>query len=413
MQETSKYAVGLDVGTDTVRVVVGHTDGAGKPTIIGVGEHINSGMRKGTIVNLDRTAEAIDRALEAAERMSGYHIDNATVSINGSHIVGLASRGVIAVGATGHEIGAEDLRRVEEAATVVQLPANREILDVTPRSYTLDAQAGIKDPYGMTGVRLEVDAYMITALAPHVKNLDKVLEMTELPARNVVVAGLAAARAVLTDQQRENGVVLVNIGGTTTNLAVFEEGDLIHAAVLPVGGNNVTNDLAIGLKTDLDIAEKVKLEHAVATSELRDKDGLIKVKMGNQTLHFDSHLIDDVVEARLAEIFDLVNAELRRIKRYAKLPGGAVLTGGGAKLRGIADFAREALQLSARVGQPTGFGGMGDKVSDPAWATAIGLMEIDLDAVPAEASKKRGRKIGGGLTAKFSGLFGRLKGKSK
>jgi cell division protein FtsA len=234
--------------------------------------------------------------------------------------------------------------------------------------------------------------------------------MTELPARNIVVAGLAAARAVLTDQQRENGVVLIDIGGTTTNLAVFEEGDLIHSAVLPVGGNNVTNDLAIGLKTDLDVAEKVKLEHAVATSELRDKDGLIKVKMGNQTLHFDSHLIDDVVEARLGEIFELVNAELRRIKRYAKLPGGAVLTGGGAKLRGIADFAREALQLSARVGQPSGFGGMGDKVEDPAWSTAVGLMLIDLDGTTMTSGQKSPKS--GGLSAKFAKMFTRRKNKS-
>lgn len=407
MQDKSKYAVGLDVGTDAVRAVVGHVDGE-KTTIVGVGEHANNGMRKGTIVNLDRTAEAIDRALEAAERMSGYHIDTATVSINGSHIVGLASNGVIAVGAAGHEIGHEDLHRVEEAATVVQLPANREILDVTPRSYTLDAQDNIKDPFGMTGVRLEVDAYMITALVPHVKNLDKVLEMVELPARNIVVSGLAAARAVLTDQQRENGVVLIDIGGTTTNIAIFEEGDLIHAAVLPVGGNNVTNDLAIGLKTDLDVAEKVKLEHAIAVVGTREKDGLVKVKMGSQMLHFDSHLIDDIVDARLSEIFEMVNGELKRAKRYAKLPGGAVLTGGGAKLNGIADFARETLQLSARVAKPIGFSGMSDKVASPEWATTIGLMLIDLDTAPMVGNKKRGKKSGG-LSAKFGGLVKRFR----
>jgi cell division protein FtsA len=188
-----------------------------KVTIIGVGTHKNSGMRKGTIVNLDKTAEAIDRALEKAERMSGYHIDAATVNINGSHIVGLSSRGVVAVGAGGQTIGHDELARVEEAATVVQLPANREILDVTPRSYKLDSQDGIRDPFGMTGVRLEVDAYMITALSPHMKNLEKVLEMTELTPHHVIVSGLASARAVLDDQLRENGVVLIDMGATTTN----------------------------------------------------------------------------------------------------------------------------------------------------------------------------------------------------
>lgn len=404
MQETSKYAVGLDIGTDNVRVVVGHVEGAASaPTIIGVGEHANNGMRKGTIINLDRTAEAVDRALEAAERMSGYQIDAATVSINGSHIVGLASQGVIAVGATGHEIGQEDLDRVQEAATVVQLPANREILDVTARSYTLDSQDNIKDPFGMTGVRLEVDAYVITALAPHLKNLQKVLEMTELPARNLIVAGLASAKAVLSDQQRENGVVCIDIGGATTNVDVYEEGDLIHSAILPVGGNNITNDLAIGLKTDLDVAEKVKLEHAVAVPSLRKGSSQVKVKMGSSTLEFDPHLIDDIVDARLEDIFEMINDELKKIKRQAKLPGGAVLTGGGAKLRGIDEYAREALQLSARIGQPTGFGGMGEQVSDPAYATAIGLMMIDLETGGLAETKRR--RSGGGVGAKLGRMF--------
>jgi cell division protein FtsA len=359
-------------------------------------------MRKGTIINLDRTAESIDRALEAAERMSGYQIDSATVSINGSHIVGLASRGVIAVGATGHEIGQDDLDRVQEAATVVQLPANREILDVTARSYTLDSQDNIKDPFGMTGVRLEVDAYVITALAPHLKNLQKVLEMTEMPARNMIVAGLASAKAVLSDQQRENGVVCIDIGGSTTNIDVYEEGDLIHSAILPVGGNNVTNDLAIGLKTDLDVAEKVKVEHAVAVSSLRKESAQVKVKMGSSTLEFDPRLIDDIVDARLEDIFEMINIELKKIKRQAKLPGGAVLTGGGAKLRGIDEYAREALQLSARIGKPSGFGGMGEQVSDPAYATAIGLMMIDLETGGAVDTKHR---RSGGLGGKLGGLF--------
>ena len=408
----TKYAVGLDIGTDTVKVVVGHVESSGKtPTIIGVGTHENSGMRKGTVVNLDQTAEAVDRALEAAERMSGYQIDRATVSINGSHIVGLSSRGVVAVGAGGQTIGHEELMRVEEAATVVQLPANREILDVTPRSYKLDSQDGIRDPFGMTGVRLEVDAYMITALAPHLKNLEKVLSMTELPARRMVVAGLAAARAVLSNQLRENGVILIDIGGTTTNIAVYEEGDIIHTAVLPIGSNNITNDLAIGLKTDLDIAEKVKIEHAVAAPELRrGSSAKVSVKIGTgtamRTLEFDAETIDEVVEARLAEIFELVNHELKKIRRLAKLPGGAVLTGGGARLRGIADYAREVLNMNARVGQISEFGGMNDKVSSPEFATAIGLMLIDLDLASNNDAPRSG-----GLSKKIGGFFARFKRK--
>lgn len=408
MNET-KYAVGLDIGTDTVKVVVGHVESSGKtPTIIGVGTRKNSGMRKGTVVNLDQTAEAVDRALEAAERMSGYQIDHATVSINGSHIVGLGSRGVIAIGAGGQTIGHEELMRVEEAATVVQLPANREILNVTPRSYKLDSQDGIRDPFGMTGVRLEVDAYMITALAPHLKNLEKVLSMLELTAQRTAVSGLAAARAALSSQLRENGVILIDIGGTTTNIAIYEEGDIIHTAVLPIGSNNITNDLAIGLKTDLDIAEKVKVEHAVAAPELRrGSPSKVSVKIGSgttiRTLDFETEIIDEVVEARLAEIFELVNHELKKIKRLAKLPGGAVLTGGGAKLRGIADYAREVLSMNARVGQMPEFGGMHDKVSGPEFATAIGLMLMDLELASNENTQH-----GGGLLTKIGGLFTRF-----
>lgn len=385
MQENSRYAVGLDVGTTKVRCVVGHVEGAqASPTIIGVGECANSGMRKGTVVNLVNTASAIDSALEAAERMSGFQIQNATISVNGSHIIGMSSKGVIAVGANGHEITDEDLRRVEEAATVVQLPANREILEVTPRSYQLDGQDNIKDPIGMTGVRLEVDAHVITALGPHLKNLRKACEMTETIPHATILAGLAAARAVVSDQQTENGVVLIDLGGTTTNIAVFEEGDLQHVAVLPVGSVNITNDLAIGLKTDLDIAEAVKLEHASAMpSQRTDKETTASVKVGDKTHTFDLEDIDMIVDARLEEIFELINKELKSIGRAAKLPGGAVLTGGGAQLKGLADYARNALQLSARIGEAPEFAGVSENVHSPYWSTALGLMLIDLEGATA------------------------------
>ena len=414
----SKYAIGVDVGTDLVKVVVGRVapvggdvpanTKSGAITIIGVGTQKNSGMRKGQVVDLDKTAEAVDRALEAAERMSGYQIERGTVSINGSHIVGFASKGVIAVGAGGQAIGREELTRVEEAATVVQLPANREILDVTPRSYKLDAQDGIRDPFGMTGVRLEVDAYMVTALMPPLKNLEKVLDMTQLSPRRIVVAGFAAARAALTDQQRESGVVLIDIGASTTNVAVFEEGDIVHLAVLPIGSYNITNDIAIGLKTDLDVAEQIKLEHAVAAPELRrGRETTITMKAGGREVEFNTETLDDVVEARLAEIFELVNKELKKAHRAANLPGGAVLTGGGAKLRGIADYAREILSMNAIVAKTSGFDGMNDQVNDPSFATALGLMKIDFDL--AEVGEQRGKNGWfANAGAKISRLFGKL-----
>ena len=408
MQEVSRYAVGLDVGTTTVRCVVGHVDATGQtPTIIGVSETPNNGMRKGTVVNLVNAAQAIDKALEDAERMSGHQIHGATVSVNGSHIIGMSSRGVIAVGTNGHEITDDDLARVEEAATVVQLPANREILEVTPRSYQLDGQENIKDPVGMTGVRLEVDAHVITGLGPHIKNLVKACEMTETAVHRTVLAGLASARAVLGEKQMENGVVVIDFGGTTTNLAVYEEGDLQHVAVLPVGSVNITNDLAIGLKTDLEVAEQVKLEHAVAHSKLREHNQVVTVTVGDVAHEFETENIDMIVDARLEEIFELINKELRSIGRAAKLPGGVVITGGGALLRGIDEYAKHALQLSARIGKPASYGGVGEQVQSPLYSTAIGLMLIDLENASDTTGRQKGSK-GPDVGGLFNGVGGKL-----
>jgi cell division protein FtsA len=381
MQEQNRYAVGLDVGTATVRCVVGHTDGSSpSPTIIGTGSAPGSGMRKGMVVNMVHVAEAIDKALDEAERMAGQEIHEATVSINGPHILGMSSHGVVAVSTQNHEIGPEDVLRAEEAATVVQLPPNREILQVTPRNYQLDGQSNIKDPVGMTGVRLEVDAHVITALTPHVRNLQKACEMTHTTVNNQVLAGLASAKAVLSEQQKENGVVLIDFGGTTTNIAVYEEGDLHHAAVITMGSVNITNDLAIGLKTDLDVADKVKLEHASAVERAKNSAKEVSVTVDGTKHTFDAREIDMIVEARLEEVFEQINKELARAGRAKKLPGGAVLTGGGSNLKSIADYAKEALQLPARVGTVDGFSGVNDKVNkDPAYATVIGLMLMDLE----------------------------------
>ncbi len=415
MQELSNYAVGLDIGTTTVRCVVGHRDeGAASPTIIGVGEAPNSGMRKGVVVNLVTTAQAVDKALEEAERVSGHQIDGATISINGNHVLGMSSKGVVAVGSRDHEINEEDLARVEDAATVVQLPANREILDVTPRSFSLDDQDNIRDPIGMNGVRLEVDAYVITALTPNLKNLLKVADMTKTAVHHSVPAGLAAAHAVLNDRQKENGVVLIDIGGTTTNLAVYDEGDLQHVAVLPVGGVNITNDLAVGLKVDLDIAEKVKVQHAVAVSDARKaKDKKVTVKTLSQTYDFDTDTIDDVVEARLEEIFESVNDELKSINRQANLPGGAILTGGTAQIKGIESYAKEALQLAVKIGASEGFGGVAENITKPQYATSVGLMLMDLNNQNRGGGSHSGDGGGGfsigQVTSSIKGLVGKFR----
>jgi cell division protein FtsA len=378
MQENSRYAVGIDIGTSSIRCVVSHLDGeGGTPTVVGVGTSPNSGMRKGSVANLQGPASAIDAALGEAERMSGYQVDYATVSINGSHILSVKTDGMIAVGAMDHEITRDDLLRIEDVATVGKIPANREILEVVPHSYRLDGQDNIKDPLGMTGTRLEIRANVVSALAPHLHNLQKSAELAKVDAHTIVPSVLAGSKAVLKEQQLENGVAVIDLGASTTGVAVFEEGDLQYVGVVPIGGASITNDLAIGLKTDPEVAEKVKVTHAVATG--RSSSEGISVKEGDETHSFNTTDIDEIVEARLEEIFEAVEAELKKAGRAGQLPSGVVLIGGGANMKKITEFAKEKLGLAARVGKVSGLGGAVDSIEQPEYAVACGLMLIDAD----------------------------------
>lgn len=402
MNDASLYAVGIDIGTTKVRCVVGHIDSTtGVPTIIGAAEVPNNGMRKGTVVNLNGPAQAIDSALGEAERMSGHQVDAATISINGSHLLSTATDGMIAVGGSGHEIGDEDVARIEEVATLGKIPANRVVVEVVPHDYRLDGQSNIKDPRGMTGTRLEVSANVVSVMAPSMTNLQKAVEMASVGPRAIIPAVLAAARAVLTEQQMENGVAVVDIGGATTSVAVYEEGDLQHLAVIPRGGIDITNDLAIGLKTDPEIAEKVKLQHGYAGKERANE--AVQLKHDSETLAFDTELIDEVIEARLEQIFELVNKELKKIGRASKLPSGVVLVGGSAKMKGIADYAKESLGLAAKLGKPAGYGGVAEHTEEPQYATAIGLMLMDIEGETTPGAKVS-HAPGGNIVKGASGL---------
>jgi cell division protein FtsA len=411
MQEVSnKYAVGIDIGTTTVRCVVGHIDSTtGVPTIVGVGVAPNTGMRKGNVVNLAGPAQAIDDALGEAERMSGYQVDAATISINGSHILSTHADGMIAVGSANHEIIEEDIMRIEEVATLGKVPANREILDVIPHAYKLDGQDSIKNPVGMTGTRLEIDAHVVSVLTPNLMNLQKSLESAKVSSHSIIVAGVAAARAVLSENQVENGVVLIDIGGATTNIAIYEEGDLQFTAVIPIGGINITNDLAIGLKIDQEIAEKLKIEQASAVS--RGESSGVSLEHDGEILSFSTSDIDEIVEARLEEIFEAISNELIKAGRAGKLPSGVVLTGGSAKLKGISDYAKESLGLAARVGKSTGFGGVADDIDKPQFATAVGLMLIDSETTnnPTIAKKFSGKNAIAGGANVITKIFNRFR----
>ncbi len=404
MQEQSRYAVGIDVGTTTIRCVVGHVDPAtGTPTIVGVGQAPNSGMRKGTVVNLSGPAHAIDQALGDAERMSGHEVNVATLSINGAHILSTKADGMIAVGMGDHEINDEDLHRLEEVATTGKVPANREILEVVPFSYTLDGQGGVKDPLGMNGTRLEINANVVSAMGPYLTNLQKASEMATVAPSAIVPAVMASAKAVLNESQIESGVAVVDIGGATTGVTVFEEGDLQYVGIIPMGGANITNDLAIGLKTDPEIAEKVKVQHAVALPRKENED--ISIKHDGEVLNFSTTEIDEIVEARLEEIFELVNKELKKAGRAGQLPSGVVLVGGTANLKAIAEFAKEHLGVAARVGKAAGFGGVADDIDKPQFAAAVGLMLIDAESGAQAPTGKKGKRGTASDTLKGAGGF--------
>jgi cell division protein FtsA len=368
--------IGLDIGSTKVCCIVGlHEEGSALPSVIGVGTAPTSGMRKGVVVDVEETVSSITAAVDEAERISGVAIDRATISIDGAHVASQNSKGVIAVARADQEIMVDDLIRVEEAATAIQLPPNREILQVFPRSYAVDSQTNIKDPVGMHGVRLEVESHIITGSVPAIKNLDRSIHQAGIAIQGQVLVPLAAARAVLTKRQKELGVALVDIGGGTTGVAVYEEGDILYSSVLPVGAGHITNDLAIGLKTSIDAAEKIKLKYVRAHTPKANLAEKIRIEEleGDDSVVTRKEL-QNIAGARLDEIFQLVRAELRKLGKDVMLPGGVVLTGGGAKMVGIEDLAKEALNLPAVIGKPEGFSGIVDRISDPAFAAPVGLM---------------------------------------
>jgi cell division protein FtsA len=376
-----QYFVGLDIGSSAVRCVVGELSAdSAIPTVIGFSRAENTGVRKGNIAHIEEVAEAIVKAVQEAERMSGRDIRMATVNVNGSHVEGVNSRGVVAISSPDRVIGLEDRMRVEEAATVVQLPANKEIIQVFAKNYRLDGQENIKDPVGMHGVRLEVDTHIIVASTPALRSLEQVLQRAELRAGHRTVTSLAAGEAVLDRKQKESGVCVLDMGASTTNLLVIEDGEVEHVAVIPMGGIHITNDLAIGLKTDLDIAELIKLKHATLDKRVAGETSFV---VKGEEFRFDRDMMRLIVEARVDEILEFADHELKKIKRSRKLPGGVVLTGGSAQLPGLVDFTKEVMELPARLGSWKHIKRVVDGMDESEFAPAVGLMLLDMYLGPA------------------------------
>ncbi|HVO86148.1 MAG TPA: cell division protein FtsA [Candidatus Binatia bacterium] len=380
-EDKLQYFIGLDVGTTAVRCVVGELGGEDTiPSIIGFSSAENTGMRKGNVAHVDEVAEAVVKAISEAERISGREINRATVNVNGSHLQGINSKGVIAISSPDRQITTDDRARVEEAATIVQLPPNKDIIQVFAKNYHLDGQDNIKDPVGMQGVRLEVDTHMVLASTPALKSLDQALQKAEVRAAHHTVSSLAAAEALLDRKQKESGVAVLDIGAATTNLVVIEDGEVEHIAVIPMGGNHVTNDLAIGLKTDLDVAELVKIKHASLALSASGETSFVK---NGEELHFDRATMRMIALARIEELFEYVDKEFKKIHRSRKLPGGVVMTGGTAKLPGLVEVAKDTLELPARVGSWKHIKRVVDGLDEHSFAPAVGLMLLDMYLGPS------------------------------
>jgi len=382
---------GLDIGSTTVRVVVGQFNPADKKIhVLGASEQPTEGINKGAVTSIEDAVSSISGALEKAERMTGIPIEHAFVGINGSHITSQESHGVVAVSKADGEIKEEDVERVIEAAQAVATPPNYEILHVIPRSFTVDNQKGIKDPIGMTGIRLEVDAQIIQGLTSQIKNLTKCVYRTGVDIDDLVLGILAAAEAALSKKQKDLGVALLNLGGATTSLMVFEEGDVLHTAILPIGSGHITNDIAIGLRTSITLAEKIKLEYGSALpAEInkREEIDLSELDSKEEGVVSRKH-IAEIIEARSEEIFKMVDKELQKIDRSGLLPAGIVLTGGGTKLPGLIEVAKKEFRLPASLGYPLELGSSAvDKVNDLNFSTAVGLLYWGVDLSEKEGSR--------------------------
>ncbi|RLC60116.1 MAG: cell division protein FtsA [Chloroflexota bacterium] len=371
-----KTIAGIDIGTTKICTLVGEVDDEGLLRIVGVGVTPARGLRKGVVVNVSQATEAIATSVEKAERISGYEIERAYVSIAGSHISSTNSRGVVAVSHGSRGITGDDIDRALDAAQAVAIPYNREVIHIVPRGYTVDGQDGVREPLGMHGYRLEVETHIVTGAATSIQNLVKCVEGLNITIEQLVLNPLASGEAVLTDTEREMGVVLADIGGGTTDIAIFIEGSVWHTTILAVGGNHLTNDIAIGLRAPFTTAEEVKKRYGHACPRSLAADEVLDVAAfgedARQTI--SRQFLAQIIEARMEEIFSLIMQEVKRSGYDGLLPAGVVLCGGTAELAGITELGREVLSLPVRVGAPHDLQGLVDVLSSPAYATSVGLL---------------------------------------
>lgn len=375
MAKNERYVVGLDIGTTKISCVIAEAKDKDSVEVVGLGSAPSRGLRKGVVVNLDATVDALKACVEEAEMMAGVSVESATVGIAGGHIRSFNSRGVVAIGGKERTVGRDDWRRVVDAARAVSIPQDREILHVLPQEFVLDDQNGISNPVGMTGARLEANVHIVTAATTSVQNLVTCVNRAGIMVRDTVLEQLATAESVLTPDERELGVALIDVGGGTTDLAIFEKGSIWHTAVLPAGGDHFTNDLAVGLRTPIPDAERIKRKHGCALSTLVEGDEAIEVPSvgGRKPRLLSRQVMSEILQPRAEEIFSLLRDEIVRAGFDRLLNAGVVLTGGGSQLPGMAEVSEQVFDLPVRIGQPTGVAGLAEPESGPQFATAVGL----------------------------------------
>ena len=382
--------VGLDLGTSKVAVVIAEADEYGQLNVTGVGEAPAEGLRKGVVVNIDKTVQAIQQATVVAERMAGVRAESVIVSLAGPHLTSQNSRGVIAVSRPSREIELDDVQRVVDAARAVSVPNDRQVIHVLPRTFTVDGQEGVKEAIGMTGRRLEVETHIVTGAATSVQNVIKCVHQAGFDVDEVVTQGLASGEGVLSNNEVDLGVCLVDIGAGTTDVVVYNEGSALHLAVLPIGGNHVTNDIAIGLRTTLTEAETLKLNYGHTLPEVIALEEKIDVRLvgGDRLQATPRRYLAEIIGPRMREIFKLAGEEVTHSGYDGLLPAGVVVTGGGARLMGTTDAAQAVFDTAVRLGLPVGLGGLADRVAGPSYAAAVGLVKWGARVQPAQATAK-------------------------
>ena len=385
--------VGLDIGTNKVAAIVAEVNDRGILEIIGIGTHRSRGLKKGVVVNIESTVQSIQRAIEEAELMAGCPIESVYAGIAGSHIRSLNSHGIVAI--RDREVMPQDVERVIDAAQAMAIPADQKILHVLPQEFVIDTQEGVKEPLGMSGVRLEAKVHMVTCAVNAAQNIEKCIERCGLVVNDVILEQLASSYSILSDDERDLGVCLVDIGGGTTDIAVFTGGAIRHTAVIPIAGDQVTNDIAMALRTPTQNAEEIKIKYACALTQLAKADEIIKVPgVGDKPAReLSRQSLAEVVEPRYDELFTLIQAELRRSGFEDLVASGIVLTGGAAKMEGVIDLAEEIFHMPVSLGAPQNVAGLKDIVRNPIYATGVGLLQYGVER-EKEMPNGRSRKTG-------------------